>query len=305
MRLWFSRGSEISIRDQLATQIMLSILSGELVPGQRLPSTRELARRFHLHANTVSAGYRQLERGNWVEFRKGSGIYVSQQKPGKPSSAIALDQIIGSLFQSALELEIPLEAVRSRLRQWLELQPPDHFLLIEPDSELARIAVAEMRKVLRLPIKTCGIEKDRLGTLAGAIPAALSTKAPQIRSLLPPGMELLTLNLRSAGDSLAAYLPAPSTALIGVASSWPAFLKNARTMLIAAGFHPDCLVLRNASEPKWQRGLKQTAAVICDTLTAQELNGSRVMTFPILAESSLKDLREYEHFILSPLSSQM
>jgi GntR family transcriptional regulator len=60
MRLWFSRGSEISIRDQLATQIMLSILSGELTPGQRLPSTREFARRFHLHANTISAGYRQL-----------------------------------------------------------------------------------------------------------------------------------------------------------------------------------------------------------------------------------------------------
>ena len=60
MQLWFSRGSKISIRDQLQTQVILGILSGELGPGQRLPSTRELARRFHLHPNTVSAGYRQL-----------------------------------------------------------------------------------------------------------------------------------------------------------------------------------------------------------------------------------------------------
>ena len=74
MRLWFSRGSEISIRDQLVTQVVLRIVSGDLVAGQRLPSTRELARRFHLHPNTVSSGYRQLERQNWVEFRKGSGI---------------------------------------------------------------------------------------------------------------------------------------------------------------------------------------------------------------------------------------
>ena len=71
MQLWFSRQSDISIRDQLATQIVLAIVSGELSPGQRLPSTRELARRFRVHPNTVSAGYRQLEKNKWVEFRKG------------------------------------------------------------------------------------------------------------------------------------------------------------------------------------------------------------------------------------------
>ena len=70
MRLWFSRASEISIRDQLVTQIVLSILSGDLAPGQRLPSTRELARRFHLHPNTISAGYRQLAHQNWWNSAK-------------------------------------------------------------------------------------------------------------------------------------------------------------------------------------------------------------------------------------------
>ena len=46
MQLWFARGSEVSIREQLVTQVMLGILSDDLAPGQRLPSTRELARRF-------------------------------------------------------------------------------------------------------------------------------------------------------------------------------------------------------------------------------------------------------------------
>ena len=50
MRLWFARDSGISMRQQLVTQVMLGILCDELVPGQRLPSTRELARRFNLHA---------------------------------------------------------------------------------------------------------------------------------------------------------------------------------------------------------------------------------------------------------------
>ena len=137
MQLWFARGSEVSIREQLVTQVVLGILSDDLEPGQRLPSTRELARRFHLHPNTISAGYRQLERDRWVEFRRGSGVYVRDSKPEvHPSPELALDQMIARLFRSARKLGVSLPVLRSRLRQWLELQPPDHFLLIEPDEEL-------------------------------------------------------------------------------------------------------------------------------------------------------------------------
>jgi len=76
MKFWFARGTEITLREQLVTQTILGILCGDLVPGQRLPSTREIARSFRLHPNTVSAGYRQLERENWLELRHGSGVYV-------------------------------------------------------------------------------------------------------------------------------------------------------------------------------------------------------------------------------------
>src|SRR6202046_710447 len=130
MQLWFAHDSGVTLREQLVTQIILGMVSDGLRPGQRLPSTRELARRFHLHPNTVSAGYRQLERERWVEFRHGSGVYVRETKPeGALSPALALDQIVANLFRSAHELGVPLEAVRSRIRHYLDLQPPDHFLL--------------------------------------------------------------------------------------------------------------------------------------------------------------------------------
>ena len=48
MRLWFASGSDVPLYQQLVTQFVLAILSGDLKPGDRLPSTRELARRFHL-----------------------------------------------------------------------------------------------------------------------------------------------------------------------------------------------------------------------------------------------------------------
>ena len=125
MQLWLSRGSEVSVREQLVTQVRLGILSDDLAPGQRLPSVRELARRFRLHSNTISAGYRQLERENWVKSRRGSGVYVCDRKPDLPtSSAFALDRLIARLVQSARALGVPIATVRSGLRQWLELQRP-------------------------------------------------------------------------------------------------------------------------------------------------------------------------------------
>jgi DNA-binding transcriptional regulator YhcF (GntR family) len=304
MQLWFARGSEVTIREQLVTQVILGILSDDLRPGQRLPSTRELARRFRLHPNTVSAGYRQLERERWVEFRHGSGVYVRERKPEvAPSSALALDQLIARLFRSARDLGAPLATVRSRLRQWLELQPPDHFLLIEPDEELRRILAAEIGQAVTLPVESCGMQ-DCPKTPNGAIPVVLPNRAAAVRQALPEGADVLTLQVRSVPASLAEWLPAPSSKLVGIASAYVTFLTLARTMLQAAGFHPDALVVRDVRKANWQRGLQQTAAVVCDTVTATLLpSGCRAIPFPLLSEASIGELRRYVEFIRNPLTA--
>jgi DNA-binding transcriptional regulator YhcF (GntR family) len=304
MQFWFARCSEVSIREQLVTQVVLGILSDDLAPGRRLPSTRDLARRFHLHPNTVSAGYRQLERERWVEFRRGSGVYVRARKPEtSPTPALALDQTIARLFRSAQSLGVTLPALRSRLQQWLELQPPDHFLLIEPDQELRRILAAEIARAVRFPVESCDPENCPK-TPEGGIAVALPNRVAAAQQLLPAGTELITLQVRSVPTSLAGYLPAPSGALVGVASRWPEFLKVARAVLQAVGFHPDSLVLRDAREPNWQRGLKQTAAVISDLLTAAELPaGCRAIPFSLVSESSIAELQRYEQFVHQPVES--
>jgi len=302
MQFWFAHGSEASIREQLVTQVVLGILSDDLEPAQRLPSTRDLARRFHVHPNTISAGYRQLERERWVEFRRGSGVYVRASKPEVSSTpSLALDQMIARLFRSARKLGVTLPVLRSRLRQWLEMQPPDHFLLIEPDEELRRILAAEIARAVTFPVESCGPE-DCPKTPEGGIPVVLPNREATALRLLPPGTELMTLQIRSVPASLAGYLPAPTGALVGVASRWPEFLKVARTVLNAAGFHPDSLVFRDAREANWQRGLKQTAAMVCDLLTAAELPaGCRAIPFSLLSESSIAELRRYEEFIRQPM----
>jgi DNA-binding transcriptional regulator YhcF (GntR family) len=60
MRFWITKNSEIPLREQVARQVVLGILSEDLPAGQKLPSVRALARRHRIHSNTVSAAYHDL-----------------------------------------------------------------------------------------------------------------------------------------------------------------------------------------------------------------------------------------------------
>ena len=302
MQLWFSHASGVSLPEQLKTQIVLGILSGDLVPGHRLPSTRDLARRYNLHPNTVSAGYRQLQKGRWVEFRRGSGVYVRDTKP-ETSSSLAPDRLIANLLKSARELNVPLSEVRARVRLWLDAHPPDHFLLIEADEELRKILASEMQQAVTFPVQSCSPQDSNLTDVArNAIAVALSNHAKTARQALPAGIELQQLSTRSVPTSLAPWLPAPTGALVATASRWPEFLKLAKTILTAAGFHADSLLFRDARKSDWQRGLKQATVVICDSLTAQTLpKGCLPIVFPLLSEVSVTELRRYQEFITASM----
>jgi GntR family transcriptional regulator len=310
MQLWFNRANEVSIREQLVTQVILGILSGDLAPGQRLPSTRELARRFKLHPNTASAGYRQLEREGWLESRRGSGVFVRTGKDkdkaaARPSGGHTLNQLISDFFTSARTLGIPLTAVHVRLRERLDQPPPDHFLVIEPDEELRKIVAAEIQEAVDFSIKSCGLEAGKPPTaLKGAIAVVLQSKAKSAAEALPPGMDLISLQTRSVPESLAGWLPAPPNALVAVASRWPGFLKLGRTMLLASGFHPDTLIFRDARKKNWRRGLGEMAAVVCDCVTAADFTGAktrnppRVVVFSLLSEASIRELQDYVKFFV-------
>ena len=306
MRLWLNRSGDISLREQLITQVVLGILSRELAPGQRLPSTRDLSRRFGIHANTASAAYRQLESEGWVELRHGSGVFVRTTRPeALLSPEIAIDQMIGDVAAKARKLGASDALLKARLRRWLALEPPARWLVIEPDPELRRIVVTEMEQALSLPIIGCGPEDcAKPALLEGSIAAVLPSKATAVRKLLPAGNELTTLQIHPVTAELETYLkrymPTHSTDLVGIASRWADFQRIGQTMLIAAGLAPECLLVRDATRPGWKRGLEAAAAVVCDAAIAQELPaGSHAIIFRLLGEPSLADLRTREDAVLS------
>jgi GntR family transcriptional regulator len=297
MRLWFSHSSEVPIYQQLVTQVVLAIVAGDLRPGDRLPSTRELARRFALHPNTISAGYRQLEREGWTERRHGSGVYVRPLNDTTRTAEQQIDQHIAGFFRATRELGLDAAAVRARVVDWLASPPPDHFVLIDPDAELRRILVTELRACTKWPVQEATPDQCcDAKTLIAAISLCRPSQENLIRDALPKGFELVTLPIRSATGWLSPWLPAPDGHLIGVVSHWPDFLERARTMLIAAGLPMDTLIFRDVRHRNWRRGLEQVTAVLCDSYTAQTVSFPQKpyqLVFPLLADSAGAELRRY------------
>jgi GntR family transcriptional regulator len=296
MRLWIARTGSLPVREQLVAQLLLTILSGDLRAGQRLPSTRDLARRLKIHANTVSAAYSELEREGWVESRRGSGVYVrsrNRRRAAHPEQT--LDQLIADFFRSSREHGISLRRVHERLRHWLALQPPDRFAVIDPDEELRRILAAEIEAAVGFPAVAMAPEACReAAALAGSIPVVLLSKYDALRATLPADAECVALKVRSVPGSLAAWMPIPSDALIVVASRWQGFNQWARAVLLSAGVDSDALELRDARRPRWQHGLQHARIVIVDVVTARSVpSGCRTLAFPVVSDASLDELRQY------------
>src|SRR5919206_1266413 len=252
MRLWLSKNSEVPLREQLVRQIMLGVISDDLKPGQRLPSTRELARRFRIHPNTVSAAYSDLEERGWLESRRGSGVYVrplgdAAATAGEGGQQLELDRLISAFLTLARAEGFSLAEIQARVKHWLGLQPPDRFLVVEPDERLRDILAAEIREAAGFPVEGAGYEEcGDDSRLAGAAVVALYSKAEEVRRSLPPEVSPIYLHTRSVPGALRGERLPPPDALISVASAWPEFLEWARVFLVAAGVEAAALDFRDA-----------------------------------------------------------
>jgi GntR family transcriptional regulator len=292
MRIWISKNSEVPIREQLVTQIVLGIVSNDLKVTERLPSTRELARRYNIHANTVSAAYRELAQRGWVEFRKGSGVYVRARNDETLENGLALDQLIARFVRNLREEGYSLADIQTGIQRSLSMQRPDHFLLLEADPELREILIAEIATATKAKIK--GVGPGEFDSTAGAVLLSLYGHSGEFADHIKPETEVLVLHSASIVESFRGETKPSREALVAIVSRWPEFLRWARTLLVAAGLDADALSFRDARERNWEKGLRSAAFVITDSLMAPRIPaGCPVKVYRVLAESSLKEIRDY------------
>ncbi|GGM32138.1 hypothetical protein GCM10011608_15820 [Micromonospora sonchi] len=68
---------------RIANDIAAKIKSGELKPGDKLPSTREIAESYNVHMNTVSRALSLLHDRKLITGQPGRGTFVAERTDGQ------------------------------------------------------------------------------------------------------------------------------------------------------------------------------------------------------------------------------
>ncbi len=126
MTFYVDTASRLPIYEQLAQQVREGVARGDLGPGDRLPSVRQLAEELVVNPNTIARAYTEVEREGLVVSQPGRGIFVAQPKNELTKAARdrrlleSLDRWLTEavhLGYSAAEV-VRLVTERSRQFQW-------------------------------------------------------------------------------------------------------------------------------------------------------------------------------------------
>ncbi|MGB6362904.1 MAG: GntR family transcriptional regulator, partial [Thermoanaerobaculia bacterium] len=92
---------------------------GELEPGDRLPTVRQLAVDLSVNPNTVVRAYRELEIAGVLDTQQGSGTFVGKERLEIDTleQQRMLDQILTELLVRASSYGFTLEDILDGLRQ--------------------------------------------------------------------------------------------------------------------------------------------------------------------------------------------
>lgn len=89
MSVMVDRDSDVPPFEQVRAGVEALIATGELGPGDRLPTVRALAEQLGLAPNTVARAYRELEADGVVETRGRHGTRVAATGDAAHQAAIA------------------------------------------------------------------------------------------------------------------------------------------------------------------------------------------------------------------------
>ena len=103
--------SPTPLYEQIAARVRMAVASGELVPGDSLPSVRSLARKLRVNPATAVQAYRDLASDGFVEIRHGQGTFIQEvptflRDEERTTQAI---QMVRRLLQDAARMGIGTE----------------------------------------------------------------------------------------------------------------------------------------------------------------------------------------------------
>jgi DNA-binding transcriptional MocR family regulator len=147
-RLELDSNAQTPLYRQLHQQLKSAIVAGRMVPGEKLPATRELAGSLGLNRTTVAAAYELLESDGLIRGHVGRGSFVEGPAPADrrldwesliPAEDVspipsASGAVISFSSSRPSELQFPLDEFRVTCREVIDSPEASHILQLGPAS---------------------------------------------------------------------------------------------------------------------------------------------------------------------------
>ena len=115
--------SGIPIYTQIVEQVKQQVISGELKPGDQLPTVRALALDLRVNFNTVARAYRLLDEASIISTQQGRGTYILDVPPPEQTDKLrqqALDALTRDYLNEALRLGCAPDEIINTLKKQIE-----------------------------------------------------------------------------------------------------------------------------------------------------------------------------------------
>jgi GntR family transcriptional regulator len=115
-RIKINKTSRLPASKQIMERIVAGVSAGELLPGQKLPTERELAGSLGVARGTVARAYEELRRAGTIEVVQGRGSFVSARaaRPARGRGEKAAE-FIGTLIDGLADLRFTHAEMRTMI----------------------------------------------------------------------------------------------------------------------------------------------------------------------------------------------
>jgi DNA-binding transcriptional regulator YhcF (GntR family) len=295
MQVRIRRNSGVPVKEQIRAQIELAMLSGELPRGARLPPIRTWARKLKVHANTISAAYRDLSASGHVVVRSGSGVFV-EPRPRRTALQPTVASKLRAAVEEALATGLGKEDILAAVARFAEPREAAGILVVDPSREMAAVYASEIREALGVEVQVASLDEIDLNPklALGLVVAVLPYHVGRVEGVASLGrLVVFTLSLPTPE----ALIPeGVSSGMVLVVSESPLFLSFARVSfksVLSDDFEIQTCALEN--ERQWRRFLAASDVILADAVSAPRLTraGARRLTrLKLLSGDSMAKLKD-------------
>lgn len=119
---------DLPLYRQVASELRARIRAGVYVPGERLPTVRELGDALGVNFNTIARAYRLLESEGEIVSRQGQGTFVEGTAVESQRAAASLATLTGEYLRAAHAAGFSPHDVQwefsGALRAWMQYGEP-------------------------------------------------------------------------------------------------------------------------------------------------------------------------------------